>query len=117
MTDDYDYTNPPWLAAAVERFGEPRITPPEGGVRRGLVREGQSSYVRRAWVWFPGGVNHGLRIDKYFNHLEISIWGTNRRLERTEKKMLTDAMMIASMELVWGDEDRFEKIILDEESP
>ena len=96
MTDVYDYDNPPWLPAAIERFGQPRVSPPKGGHQMpGLTRYG--------WVWFPAPTqeNHGLHVDVFAEHLCIKVWGPGLSLERGEDEMPTEEQMIASFALVW----------------
>lgn len=44
------------------RYGEPRIRPGDEPARL----RGERGWCRRwAWVWFPGGVNHHLAVDRY----------------------------------------------------
>ena len=103
-----DYDKSSWLAWAMKRFGPSKITPQPGGYPLG-------GFTRWAWVWFPGNINHGLHLDVYSTeHIEILIWGPERRLERTETTMPTDQQMIASMRIIWDGPEAFERTVVTE---
>lgn len=62
---------PAWLQATIDRWGEPTVAPLAPGEKTNRGRQatdkgiflGGSTGWRRAWVWFPGGVNHAISID------------------------------------------------------
>ena len=102
------YERAPWMTWVCNRFGPPKITPEPEGTLAGGAR-------RWAWVWFPGQVSHGLHIEEYSpEHIDITIWGPERRLERTEHTMPTDVQMIASMQIIWDGPEAFERAIVKE---
>lgn len=57
--------HPAWLQDVIHHFGDPRVFPTSSqGVKlRHEDDMGQWSFYRKAWVWFPDGVNHYIHID------------------------------------------------------
>jgi hypothetical protein len=92
--------DPSWLRRLVAAWGEPNLQPPTSLDRtpaspgRRVKHDGMlwfhigqrpRDFLRRGWVWFPGGQNHGLHID-YRGHpwgdegpadcrYTVNVWG------------------------------------------
>jgi hypothetical protein len=78
-----------WLVDILtEAWGEPRVQPPAEPSGRAIYRSEIDSLVwvkmadrsRRAWVWFPGGNNCNLAVDKGA-HYVVRMGGYGRRAE------------------------------------
>lgn len=103
-----DTKRPEFLEPLFEAWGEPRVSPPENKERGVFLQFSSKKYWRRAWVWFPGGKNHGLHIDDYGHHWEVSLWanhleGQSRRADFSTPQPPTNDQMKMLIALVFGD--------------
>lgn len=85
-----------WLDDLISVYGEPRVKPPAGGVKLGRS-------IRRAWVWFPGGVNHSLHIDDCGDFWEAGVASHTGKgyVRREASGEPTDAQIRAMIRLAW----------------
>lgn len=65
--------HPDWLKRVIEVFGEPSVWPKNGKNGTQLETDLGAPFWRLAWVWFPGGINHHIHIDRYY-------WDMGRRV-------------------------------------
>jgi hypothetical protein len=91
-----------FIAYAEARYGLPKVKPSAGH----WVPMGH--FNRRAWVWFPSGVNHGVRVDHFGSHITVEVWRHAGKETPSGNASLTQTMMPgrdemeALMDLAWG---------------
>lgn len=110
---------PEWVDNIIEHWGQPEVEPPQKGdlnTRTGKVRTvdgvamqgvGGSSVQRRAWVWFPGGVNHWVHIDQSGDHYVVEAGSHKADAHTASARVVfrsepTDEEMRALTRLGWG---------------
>lgn len=110
---------PEWVDNVIEQWGEPNVEPPQKGdlnTRTGKPRTvdgvtmpgvGGSSVLRRAWVWFPGGVNHWVHIDQSGGHYVVEAGSHKSDAHTASARVVfrsepTDEEMRALTRLGWG---------------
>lgn len=110
---------PEWVDNIIEHWGAPEVEPPQKGdfdTRAKKVRTedgvwmqgvGGSRVLRRAWVWFPGGVNHWVHIDYSGQHYVVEAGSHKADAHTASARVVfrsepTDEEMRALTRLGWG---------------